>query len=82
MSHQITETQAFVELSDEQQESLAGGYDFGSLDGAFGASLTQFKAKQSSLETISSSGPNGSTAGGRGMTTEIMTGGFNLIKLG
>jgi hypothetical protein len=77
MSHQIIASEIFVELSDEQQEILAGGVDYSNLS----TSLTTFMAKQSTVETISTSGPMGSTVGGKGMTTEISNSGLNMIKL-
>jgi len=70
MSHEL-----FTELSNEQQEVVAGGVDF-QLDVSF------FAAEENILNGDSSSDPNGSTADSNGRSTEIKTAGLALLGLG
>jgi hypothetical protein len=68
------ESELFMELSEEQQELVAGGVDFST-------SLTNFKAKSIDIESASTSGPEGSTAVGVGDSVKIDTFGANLVSL-
>ncbi|MGJ5629025.1 CTB family bacteriocin [Nostoc sp. CALU 1950] len=70
MSHEL-----FTELSNEQQEVVAGGVDF-QLDVSF------FAGEENILNGDSSSDPHGSAADSNGKSTEIKTGGLALLGLG
>ncbi len=70
MSHVL-----FTELSNEQQEIVAGGVDF-QLDVSF------FAAEENVLNGDASSDPSGSTADSNGRSTEITTAGLALLGLG
>ncbi|MEH1965717.1 CTB family bacteriocin [Nostoc sp.] len=65
----------FTELSNEQQEVVAGGVDF-QLDATF------FAARENVLNGDTSSGPSGSTADSNGRSTEIATAGLAFLGLG
>ncbi len=70
MSHVL-----FTELSNEQQEIVAGGVDF-QLDASF------FAAEKNILNGDASSHPSGSTADSNGSSTEIATAGLAFLGLG
>ncbi|MEH2149728.1 CTB family bacteriocin [Nostoc sp.] len=65
----------FTELSNEQQEVVAGGVDF-QLDATF------FAAKENVLNGGTSSNPCGSKADSNGRSTEIATAGLAFLGLG
>ncbi|QMS91190.1 hypothetical protein HUN01_27705 [Nostoc edaphicum CCNP1411] len=65
----------FTELSNEQQEIVAGGVDF-QLDVSF------FAGEENILNGDSSSDPHGSAADSNGGSTEIKTGGLAFLGLG
>ncbi|WP_341530251.1 CTB family bacteriocin [Nostoc sp. UHCC 0302] len=75
MSHPIIASKLFVELSDEQQELLAGGTDVE-------LSNTKFKQKQIFLQGTTFSGPQGSSANSQGNSTTLRTSAKDLLGLG
>ncbi len=66
----------FVELSDDQQELVAGGFG-----GDFGLSATYFKQDINLFKTVSASNAHGSVAGGEAMELDTKTFGVNAIYL-
>ncbi|MBV6622756.1 MAG: CTB family bacteriocin [Rivularia sp. (in: Bacteria)] len=97
MSNKIQETTMFVNLSEEQQEVIAGGnagLSLQGLDNSLGQlgspgigkgkgkspfSSTDFLAEAKNINTLSSSGPNGSVSGGQATVQVVKTSGFNSI---
>lgn len=69
---EIQSSELFVELSEEQQETVAGGFDFG-------ISLTQFSQRSTGFETYSASGPGGSVTRLAAFSTIIDTSAFTAI---
>ncbi|MBN3883101.1 MAG: CTB family bacteriocin [Nostoc sp.] len=65
----------FTDLSNEQQELVAGGADF-QLDATF------FAAQENVLNGDSSSDPSGSNAWSNGKSTDIKTAGVAFLGLG
>jgi len=63
-----------MNLSDEQQELVSGGYD-----SAY--SSTYYSERIKALETFSASGRDGSVAGGVALSTDLYTSGYNSINL-
>ncbi|MEO0841556.1 MAG: hypothetical protein AAFX46_17560 [Cyanobacteria bacterium J06636_27] len=98
MSIKTQEIGLFANLTEEQQEIIAGGNSglqtnnlqgLGGL-GGFGSqgglgkkgspsSSTDFLAEVKNLNTLSSSGPNGSVTGGSSNVQVVKTSGFNSI---
>jgi len=93
MSNTNKEISLFANLTEEQQEIIAGGNSginnlqnlgqFGN-QGSLGksnspSSSTDFLAEIQNLNTLSSSGPNGSVTGGSANTQVVKTSGFNSI---
>ncbi|BAB76838.1 CTB family bacteriocin [Anabaena sp. FACHB-709] len=72
MSHEL-----FMNLSDEQQAVVKGGYGTD-----FQVDFTFYEAKQNVLNGTTSSGPNGSTAASNGTSTEVKTAGLAFLALG
>ncbi|MEH1965714.1 MULTISPECIES: CTB family bacteriocin [unclassified Nostoc] len=64
----------FTDLSDEQQEVVAGGTDF-QIDATF------YNANENILNGSSSSGPHGSTADSNGKSKNIKTAGLAFLGL-
>jgi len=93
MSIKTQETSLFANLTEEQQEIIAGGnslpvnnlQNLGQLgQGGLGkknspSSSTDFLAEVKNLNTLSSSGPNGSVTGGSSNVQVVKTSGFNSI---
>ena len=95
MSIKTQETSLFASLTEEQQEIIAGGnsglpinnfQNLGGLgnQGGLGkknspSSSTDFLAEVKNLNTLSSSGPNGSVTGGSANVQVVKTSGFNSI---
>ncbi len=69
MSHVL-----FTDLSNEQQEVVAGGTDF-QIDATF------YNASENILNGSSYSGPNGSTAKSNGKSTRLNTAGLAFLAL-
>ncbi|MHC0065742.1 CTB family bacteriocin [Nostoc sp. UIC 10890] len=69
MSHEL-----FTDLSNEQQEVVAGGVDF-QIDATF------YNASENILNGSSSSGPHGSTAKSNGSSKNIKTAGLAFLAL-
>ncbi len=69
------ESNLFIELSEEQQEVVAGGADVA-------LSKTSFFNLAKSFGTTSSSGPNGSTGSTYGSLNVTKTGGLQFIGFG
>jgi hypothetical protein len=68
---EIQSSELFVELSEEQQETVAGGFD--------GISLTQFSQRSTGFEMYSASGPGGSVTRLAAFSTIIDTSAFTAI---
>ena len=77
------ENKLFVQLSEKQEEIVAGGsgHDLGSYDhiGNFGVSKTDFLYKSIDLATVSASGKDGSIATGTLSKKVLDTSGLNVI---
>ncbi|MFW9263542.1 hypothetical protein A4S05_34685 [Nostoc sp. KVJ20] len=69
MSHEL-----FTDLSNKQQEVVAGGVDF-QIDATF------YNASENILNGSSSSGPHGSTAESNGKSKNIKTAGLAFLAL-
>jgi hypothetical protein len=67
-------SEMLMDLSDEQQELISGGYD-----SAF--SSTYFSERIKAIETFSASGRDGSVAGGKALSADLNTSGYNSISL-
>lgn len=83
MSQRTIATELLTELSEEQQEILTGGkFSFPKeFAGNFGLSDTSYLQEGSALNTISTSGPQGSAVGGYSISQLINTNGLNAIGL-
>ena len=95
MSNTTKQINFFSNLTEEQQEIIAGGnsglpinnfQNLGGLgnQGGLGkknspSSSTDFLAEVKNLNTLSSSGPNGSVTGGSSNVQAVKTSGFNSI---
>ena len=80
----MKDTELFAQLTDEQQEVISGGNSFGfpqNFGGNFGLSETSFLQNASALNTVSASGPQGSTAGGSSIEHLLKTNGVNALGL-
>ena len=80
----MSNTELFAQLSDEQQEVISGGNSFQfpqNFGGNFGLCETSFLQNVSALNTVSSSGPNGSVAGGSSIEQLLKTNGVNALGL-
>lgn len=75
MSHQIFATQLLVELSDKQQELVAGGADFELAN-------SNFANRTATLQGLAVSGPQGSTAFSTGNVAAINTAAQDFLALG
>lgn len=75
MSHQIFVSELLIELSDQQQELVAGGADF-ELAGS------NFAKRLSHLQGLSLSGPSGSTSHSVGATGAVNTAAQDFLTLG
>lgn len=75
MSHQIIASKLFVELSDEQQQLLAGGADFE-------LSNSNFANRQSNLRGTTSSSPQGSNANSTATNNTVNTAAQDFLGLG
>lgn len=77
-------SELFAQLSDEQQEFIAGGNSFSfpqNFNGNFGLNETSFLQSASALNTVSASGPQGSVAGGSSIGQLLKTSGVNALGL-
>ena len=80
----MSNTELFAQLTDEQQEVISGGNSFAfpqNFGGNFGLSETGYLQNISSLNTVSASGPQGSTAGGSSIEQLLKTNGINALGL-
>lgn len=77
MSHHIIASELFVELTDEQQELLAGSADF-----ELSGSNYSNPIPAANVQGISASGPAGSTGNSIGTTSAVNTGAQDLLGLG
>jgi hypothetical protein len=75
MSHQIFASQLFVELSDKQQELVAGGADF-ELAGS------NFANRIATLQGSAFSGPQGSIGNSTGNVAAVNTAAQDFLALG
>lgn len=80
------ETKLFTQLSEEQQEVVSGGGDYGKADNLkfddFGLSKTKFEHSSSDLKTLSASGKDGSIATGKLSAEDFKTTGLNVVGFG
>jgi hypothetical protein len=74
MLNQLSNSELFTDISDEQQELISGGYD-----SAY--SNTYYSESFKLLETFSASGRDGSVTGGIALSSNQYTSGYNSISL-
>ncbi|ODH01164.1 hypothetical protein A4S05_30055 [Nostoc sp. KVJ20] len=75
MSHQIITSELLNDLSDEQQQMLVGGADFG-------LSGSNFGNRRSALIGRTTSGPRGSSATSIGINSAVNTAARDFLGLG